>query len=110
MLAAGYSPIHGEAYILSEDPIQLGESMLINIFDESSGIIVIIKDDTYAVVIKETVDHESMYFDFCKRPISKIGELFRELNLNGYGILLDCGIAEDGRRKYKVISDVKNII
>ena len=55
-------------------------------------------------------DGESVIIDFDKKPLSDAGKIFKKLELDYFGILIDYGADEGGKRRYKILSDEKVLI
>lgn len=109
-LAAPYSEEHGEGYLLSGDMVQMGAGLLIENLGDDNGMIVIIKDDEMAFVVKNIGNDKVAFWDYQKIPFSEVGKMFKEMGLHYFGILIDCGENEDGRRRYKIMSKDKFIM
>lgn len=103
-LAAPYSEEHGEGVILSDDIAQMGAGLLIENIGDANGMIVIVKEDEMAFVIKTFGNDKVGFIDFKKRNLTEAGKIFNEMNLDCFGILIDAGQSEDQRRKYRIMS------
>ena len=103
-LAAPCSEEHGEGYLLSSDMAQMGAGLLIENLGDDNGMIVIIKEDEMAFVVKNIGNDKVAFWDYRKMPFSEAGKMFKEMGLRYFGVLLDCGESEDGRRRYKIMS------
>lgn len=106
-LAGMYSKKHGEAYLLHDDPVQLCAGLLIENLRNATGMIVIVRDDELAFVVKDFDNKHVAFIDFAKRDYSEAGKVFRDLELEYFGILIDCGKdfkGKKGIRKYRILS------
>ena len=106
-LAAPYSEEHGDGCLLHDDPVQMGAGLLIENIGEDNGMIVIVRGDELAFVIKDMGNEKVAFIDFSKRDFHESGRIFRELELDYFGILIDCGEDINGKRKYRIMSNFK---
>ncbi len=108
-----YSEEHGEARILSDDPVQLAAGFLYETLDsDQTGMIVIVRGKEMAFVIKkkEYGEGKVCFKDFERIPFTEAGRVFNEEELDCFSILTEVDKTEDGKRLYKVMANTVKIL
>ena len=107
-LAKLYSEEHGEGYIMTEDPVQVAAALLIENLGDEDGMIVLVRDEEIALVLKTLGEDKVAYFDYEKRELPMVGKIYKENDLHHVGIVRDCGVDKDGKHKLQIVSNAIN--
>lgn len=67
-------------------------------------MIVLIRGDEIAFVLKTMGEDKFGFINYSKRDLSEAGKLYRENNLHRVGVLIDCGVSEDGEHELRILS------
>ena len=104
-LARPYSEEHGEGYIIADDPIQVAAGLLIENLGDEDGMIVLVRDDEIAFVLKTLGENKVGFIDYERREPSMAGKIYKENDLHHVGVLKDCGLDKDGKHKLQIVSN-----